>query len=69
MNNIVRISEAEILMMGLKTIGYDRVRQQKTRYKTNLQRFRASFGALPITASQLFSEIQDQSLGERICGL
>jgi hypothetical protein len=52
---IVRISEAEMLEMGLKTIGYDRLRQQRTQHLTNLKRFRASFGPLPITASQLFS--------------
>lgn len=64
MNAIVRITEAEVLLMGLKTIGYDLLRQQKTQYSKNLQRFRAAFGTLPITASQAFSEIQDQSLGE-----
>lgn len=62
--NSVRISEAEILELGLKTIGYDRVRQQRCKYSTNVKRFRASFGSLPLTTSQLISEIQDYSLGE-----
>jgi hypothetical protein len=61
---ILQISEAEILQLGLRYAGFDIYRQQQVVKSTNVQRFRTTFGPLPKTASQLFDEIQDPSIGE-----
>jgi len=52
------LSSTEILQFGLQVVGFDVGRQQRTRAKTNLERFRAAFGASPLACSAIFRDIQ-----------
>ena len=61
---IQHVTEEEITKYGLEMAGFNEKRQQTVR-KTTIQRFRGSFGSLPITAAELLAEVQSEDLGEK----
>jgi hypothetical protein len=63
MPNLIRIHEDEISKIGLLFAGFDEKRQNAASVKTNLNRFRASYGAYPVSCSQIFQDIQGEDIG------
>ena len=55
---LVRLSEDEILLLGLESVGFDERRQQNTCDATNMTRFYASFGAGPKSCIQILESFQ-----------
>lgn len=52
------LSAANFLELGLETVGFNLVRQQKNGYACNLRRFRSSYGASPVVYSAIFTDLQ-----------
>ena len=61
---VQHVTEEEMTTYGLGMAGFNENRKQ-TVHKTTIQRFRGSFGPLPITAAELYVEIQSDDLGDK----
>ena len=59
---LVRLSEDEILLLGLESIGFDERRQRNTCHATNITRFYASFGAGPKSCIQILESFHGLDL-------
>lgn len=55
---LVRLSEDEILQLGLKSVGFDVQQQRNTRHVTSMTRFYASFGAGPKSCVDILEKLQ-----------
>jgi hypothetical protein len=56
---MVQITENEILHLGLSTAGF-KDSQRETSITRKLDRFRACYGPMPKTASDIFGRIQEE---------
>lgn len=50
---VVILTPDEILRKGLYLVGFDRGRQENVVRATNLERFKAHFGSMPIVYAEL----------------
>jgi hypothetical protein len=60
----ITLNEHEITRIGLHYAGFDDSRQAAVSLETNLERFRSSYGALPLSCSQILADIQADDIGD-----
>ena len=58
MVSLRQFTGAQFMHTGLEIIGFDPTRQRRTRYATNLLRFRSAFGCSPEACAAIFHDIQ-----------
>jgi hypothetical protein len=63
---MVQITENEILQLGLTTAGF-KESQRGTNITRKLERFRAVYGPMPKTASDIFGWIQEEERAGAFC--
>ena len=61
---LLRFSNQEFLFLGLELAGFTSYTIQRNGKKMNRERFKDSFYASPQTAENIFTDIQDEDLGE-----
>ncbi len=61
---LLHFSSKEFLFLGLELAGFSNYTIQCNEKKMNLERFKDSFYASPQTAENIFTDIQDEDLGE-----
>jgi hypothetical protein len=63
-NGLLVFTANEILMIGLKLVGYKKRRIRRAKKQTNLDRFRGHFGSNPNVLAQLLEDLQTPEVEE-----
>jgi DDE superfamily endonuclease len=58
------VTEQDMLIVGLRFIGYDATKTNNARAVTNLDRFQSAYGASPLVCTLVFHDVQVQEIGE-----
>lgn len=58
------VTPERIQYLGLRLVGYKRKRLQKSTAKVNYERFKAFFGVSPVTAAEIYHDMQATDIEE-----